>query len=122
MIIGLPREIKDNEYRVAMTPGGILQLAMAGHSILVETHAGEGSGFEDHEYEAAGATIVSNATLPYIMSMAGRGIRVALCEEPALVKGVNVHKGKITYESVARAFDMNYTPLENACLGMNTKD
>lgn len=369
MIIGLPKEIKDNEYRVAMTPGGISQLVMAGHSILVETHAGEGSGFENHEYEAAGATIVSNAreawdaelvvkvkepqpdeygfirlgqclftflhlaadkeltmammergvtgiayetvetadgnlpiltpmsevagrmsiqigarylektrggrgkllggvpgvrpadvtiigagvvgtnaaqmalglgahvmildidterlryleqvlsgrlttlssnpiniteavkradlvigavlvkgakapclvtkamvqkmkagsvivdvavdqggciettrpathsdpvhvvegvlhygvtnipgavprtstyalsnaTLPYIMSMAGRGIRVALCEEPALAKGVNVHKGKITYEAVARAFDMNYTPFENAC-------
>jgi alanine dehydrogenase len=60
MIIGLPKEIKDNEYRVAMTPGGISQLVMAGHSILVETHAGEGSGFENHEYEAAGATIVSN--------------------------------------------------------------
>jgi alanine dehydrogenase len=60
MIIGLPKEIKDNEYRVAMTPGGISQLVMAGHSVLVETHAGEGSGFEDHEYEAAGATIVSN--------------------------------------------------------------
>jgi alanine dehydrogenase len=61
MIIGLPKEIKDNEYRVAMTPGGISQLVMAGHSILVESHAGEGSGFENHEYEAAGATIVSNA-------------------------------------------------------------
>ncbi len=376
MIIGLPKEIKDNEYRVAMTPGGISQLVMTGHSILVETHAGEGSGFENHEYEAAGATIVSNAreawdaelvvkvkepqpdefgfmrsgqclftflhlaadkdltmammergvtgiayetvetadgnlpiltpmsevagrmsiqigarylektrggrgkllggvpgvrpadvtiigagvvgtnaaqmalglgahvmildidterlryleqvlsgrlttlssnpiniaeavkradlvigavlvkggkaprlvtkamvqkmkagsvivdvavdqggciettrpathsdpvhvvegvlhygvtnipgavprtstyalsnaTLPYIMSMAERGIKVALCEEPALAKGVNVHKGKITYEAVARAFDMNYTPFKNACLGVNTKD
>ncbi len=61
MIIGLPKEIKDNEYRVAMTPGGISQLVMAGHSVLVETYAGEGSGFENHEYEAAGATIVSNA-------------------------------------------------------------
>lgn len=376
MIIGLPKEIKDNEYRVAMTPGGISQLVMAGHSILIEIHAGEGSGFENHEYEAAGATIVSNAreawdaelvvkvkepqpdefgfigsgqclftflhlaadkdltvammergvtgiayetvetadgnlpiltpmsevagrmsiqigarylekthggrgkllggvpgvrpadvtiigagvagtnaaqmalglgahvmildidterlryleqmlsgrlttlssnplniaeavkradlvvgavlvkgakaprlvtmamvqkmkpgsvivdvavdqggciettrpathsdpvhvvegilhygvtnipgavprtstyalsnaTLPYIMSMAGRGIGVALCEEPALSKGVNVHSGKITYEAVARAFDMSYTPFENACLGVNTKD
>ena len=61
MIIGLPKEIKDNEYRVAMTPGGISQLVMAGHSILVETHAGEGSGFANHEYEASGATIVSKA-------------------------------------------------------------
>ena len=65
MIIGLPKEIKDNEYRVAMTPGGIAQLVTAGHSISVETHAGEGSGFENHEYEAAGATIVENARDPH---------------------------------------------------------
>jgi alanine dehydrogenase len=56
---------------------------------------------------------LSNATLPYIMSMAEKGIMVALFEDPALAKGVNVHKGKITYEAVARAFDMNYTPFEN---------
>jgi alanine dehydrogenase len=56
---------------------------------------------------------LSNATLPYIMSMAEKGIRAALCEDPSLTRGVNVHKGKITYEAVARAFDMNYTPFEN---------
>ena len=59
MIIGVPREIKDNEYRVAMTPGGARQLSEAGHQVWVETGAGEGSGFSDEEYEACGAKIVA---------------------------------------------------------------
>lgn len=59
MIIGVPREIKDNEYRVAMTPGGARQLSEAGHQVWVETDAGEGSGFSDEEYEACGAKIVA---------------------------------------------------------------
>jgi alanine dehydrogenase len=58
MIVGLPKEIKDNEYRVAMTPGGVRQLVEAGHQVRVETGAGEGSGFADPQYEAAGAKIV----------------------------------------------------------------
>ncbi len=61
MIIGVPKEIKDNEYRVAMTPGGVRQLAESGHQVLVETRAGEGSGFSDQQYESAGATIGSSA-------------------------------------------------------------
>ncbi|GAB4531905.1 MAG: alanine dehydrogenase [Anaerolineae bacterium] len=58
MIVGVPKEIKDNEYRVAMTPGGVRQLSEAGHQVWVETGAGEGSGFSDEQYEAAGARIV----------------------------------------------------------------
>ncbi len=47
MIIGVPREIKDHEYRVSMTPGGVSQLAGNGHELWIETGAGEGSGFSD---------------------------------------------------------------------------
>jgi alanine dehydrogenase len=61
MIIGTPKEIKDNEYRVGITPGGVRQLAQAGHQVLVETGAGEGSGFSDAEYETSGAKIVSTS-------------------------------------------------------------
>ena len=61
MIIGLPKEIKDNEYRVAMTPGAVRQIAEGGHRVLVEAGAGEGSGFQDDEYRQAGATLVSVA-------------------------------------------------------------
>ncbi len=58
MIIGVPKEIKDNEYRVAMTPGGARQLVETGHEVRIETGAGEGSGFPDAQYRAAGARIV----------------------------------------------------------------
>ncbi len=61
MIIGVPREIKDHEARVGVTPAGARALTDAGHVVLVETHAGAQSGFPDHEYQDAGAEIVGNA-------------------------------------------------------------
>ncbi len=61
MIIGIPKEIKDNEYRVSLTPGGTETLTQAGHRVLVQSGAGEGSGFADEEYARAGAEIVSDA-------------------------------------------------------------
>ncbi|PSL44575.1 L-alanine dehydrogenase [Salsuginibacillus halophilus] len=61
MNIGVPREIKNNENRVAMTPGGVMQMKQFGHSIIVERGAGEGSGFSDEQYEEAGALIVETA-------------------------------------------------------------
>jgi alanine dehydrogenase len=61
MIIGVPKEIKDNEARVGVTPAGVKALTEAGHKLLVETQAGVASGFEDAEYKAAGAEIVPTA-------------------------------------------------------------
>ncbi len=61
MIIGVPKEIKDHEARVGVTPAGAKALVEAGHIVLVETHAGAQSGFPDHEYQDAGAEIVGEA-------------------------------------------------------------
>ncbi|KHE72927.1 alanine dehydrogenase, partial [Halobacillus sp. BBL2006] len=61
MKIGVPREIKNNENRVAMTPAGVITLTNAGHEVFVETNAGVGSSFTDAQYEEAGATIVASA-------------------------------------------------------------
>ncbi|MCY8204713.1 MULTISPECIES: alanine dehydrogenase [unclassified Bacillus (in: firmicutes)] len=61
MIIGVPKEIKNNENRVALTPGGVSQLISNGHRVLVETGAGLGSGFENEAYESAGAEIIADA-------------------------------------------------------------
>ena len=58
MIIGVPKEIKDNEARVGVTPAGVKSLTEAGHKVLVETQAGAQSGFEDAEYQNAGGEIV----------------------------------------------------------------
>ncbi len=61
MIIGIPAEIKSDERRVSLTPAGAAALRAHGHRVIVEHHAGIGSGFEDREYGASGATIASSA-------------------------------------------------------------
>jgi alanine dehydrogenase len=61
MIVGVPKEIKSDEYRVAMLPVGAEELSLAGHTVLIEAGAGQGSGIIDAQYEAAGAIIVPDA-------------------------------------------------------------
>jgi alanine dehydrogenase len=61
MIIGVPKEIKSNENRVALTPAGALELSRRGHTVYIETTAGDSSGFEDEEYVGAGAQILGTA-------------------------------------------------------------
>ncbi|HZG85164.1 alanine dehydrogenase [Paenibacillus sp.] len=61
MIVGVPKEIKNNEYRVALTPAGAAMLAAAGHTVVVEAGAGAGSGFEDADYAAEGARVEPSA-------------------------------------------------------------
>ncbi|WP_043933234.1 alanine dehydrogenase [Bacillus sp. EB01] len=61
MIIGVPKEIKNNENRVALTPAGVLTLVQAGHKVLIEKEAGVGSGFTDEDYIQAGAEIIETA-------------------------------------------------------------
>lgn len=63
MIVGVAREIKEFEYRVAMTPQGVIRMGHDGHTILVEQGAGQGSGFADSDYLAAGARLVDRKTL-----------------------------------------------------------
>lgn len=61
MIIGIPKEIKNNENRVALPPSGVFDLTNRGHQVLVEKDAGKGSAITDEEYAAAGATIIDSA-------------------------------------------------------------
>ncbi|MBN1155307.1 alanine dehydrogenase [candidate division KSB1 bacterium] len=68
MIIGVPKEIKANENRVALQPSGAEMLIARGHKVLIEKHAGEGSGFEDSQYIAAGAKIIDKAADVYAQS------------------------------------------------------
>jgi alanine dehydrogenase len=62
MRIGVPKEIKDHESRVSLTPAGVRELVGQGHEVFVETRAGVGSGYDDESYRAAGATIASDAS------------------------------------------------------------
>ena len=59
MIVGVPKEIKVHEYRVGLLPAGVEELRARGHEVLIETHAGDGCGFSDEDYAAAGAEIVA---------------------------------------------------------------
>ena len=61
MKVGIPREVKDNEYRVAITPAGVKELVSFGHEVSVEKDAGVGSSIPDEEYVAAGASIIGSA-------------------------------------------------------------
>src|SRR5580658_9295432 len=60
MIIGIPKEIKEQEYRVALLPSGAYQLIKRGHQVVVERGAGSGAGYPDIQYEQAGATLVDS--------------------------------------------------------------
>ncbi|CAI6034250.1 alanine dehydrogenase [Cohnella sp. JJ-181] len=62
MIIGVPKEIKNNENRIALTPGGVASFALAGHQVVVEKDAGIGSGFGNEAFAAAGARIANQAS------------------------------------------------------------
>ncbi|MFY1694241.1 MULTISPECIES: alanine dehydrogenase [unclassified Solwaraspora] len=61
MLVGIPREVKNHEYRVAVTPAGVHEFVRAGHQVLIEAGAGAGSAITDDEFAAAGATIVATA-------------------------------------------------------------
>ena len=61
MIVGIPKEVKDNEYRVAATPEGVRELVDAEHTVLIEEGAGLGSGLPEDRYKRAGAQFVSSA-------------------------------------------------------------
>ena len=60
MLIGVPKEIKNHEYRVGLTPGSVRELVAYGHQVLVESKAGAGIRMNDEDYRAAGAEIVAN--------------------------------------------------------------
>jgi alanine dehydrogenase len=77
MIIGVPKEIKNNENRVGLTPAGVAEFKKAGHEVYVQSSAGEGSGFPDEEYRNAGATM-----LPDIAAVYGIAEMIIKVKEP----------------------------------------
>src|SRR3546814_21031031 len=62
MRVGVPKEIKNNEFRVGLTPASVAELTAAGHEVVVETNAGLGIDFSDESYVSAGAEILTNAS------------------------------------------------------------
>ncbi len=92
MIVGVPKEIKTREYRVGMVPAGVRQLTSAGHTVLVETNAGVGSGVPDSEYVRVGAQIV--ATADEVWKRAEMIVKV---KEPIAPEYERIQDGQIIY-------------------------
>src|SRR6267142_6049464 len=86
MLIGVPREIKRDEYRVAMLPVGVEELTRAGHQVLIEASAGVGSGIPDAEYAAEGAHIVAAAKEIYQRADLIVKVKEPLREEFSLIR------------------------------------
>lgn len=86
MIIGVPKEIKTNENRVALTPAGALEFTKRKHTVYVQSTAGEGSGFDDDEYEAAGAKILPSIEEVYAIAEMIIKVKEPIEQEWALIK------------------------------------
>ena len=86
MIIGVPKEIKNNENRVALTPAGVQELVKRGHSVNVQATAGEGSGFSDEEYTQAGATMIPTIEETYAIADMIMKVKEPIEPEYKLVK------------------------------------
>ena len=92
MIVGVPKEIKDNEARVGVTPAGVKELTEAGHTVLVETLAGAQSGFLDAEYQNAGAEIVGDVGFVW-----GKSDVVVKVKEPIEPEYVYFREGLVLF-------------------------
>lgn len=86
MIVGIPKEIKNNENRVGMTPAGVAELIKRGHTVYVQHTAGEGSGFADSEYEAVGAKILPTIAEVYAIAEMIVKVKEPIEPEYALIK------------------------------------
>jgi alanine dehydrogenase len=86
MIIGVPKEIKNNENRVALTPAGAQELIKRGHTVYVETNAGEGSGFSNEEYVKAGAKMIPTATEVFSLAEMIMKVKEPIEQEYKLIK------------------------------------
>ena len=86
MIIGIPKEIKDYEDRVAMVPSGVYELVIKGHHVIIEKNAGKNIGFSDENYVAAGATIVQDADAVWSSSE-----MIVKVKEPQLQRDALLH-------------------------------
>jgi alanine dehydrogenase len=115
MIIGVPREIKSNEYRVALVPAGVRSLVEKGHKVLVERAAGEGSGISDEEYLRAGAVVKGSAKAIF-----GEAEMIVKVKEPLPEEWVLLNEGQIlfTYLHLAPALELTKALLEKKVIGI----
>ena len=119
MIIGVPKEIKNNENRVGMTPGGVSELIKRGHTVYVQHTAGENSGFSDQEYESVGAKILP--TIEEVYAIAEMIVKV---KEPIAPEYKLIKKDQLlfTYFHFASEEELTHAMIETGavCLAYET--
>ncbi|MEF2506868.1 alanine dehydrogenase [Vibrio mimicus] len=104
MIIGVPKEIKNHEYRVGMIPASVRELVSHGHQVYVETNAGFGIGFSDDDYIAVGASI-----LPTAADVFAKAEMIVKVKEPQAVERAMLKKGQILFTYLHLAPDFPQT-------------
>jgi len=104
MIVGLPKEIKDNEYRVGLTPAGVRAFVDAGHAVVVEKSAGDGSGFADSLYARAGATILESPD-----DIWSQGDMIVKVKEPITPEYQRMREGQLLFTYLHLAPDTELT-------------
>lgn len=104
VIIGVPTEVKNNEYRVAATPAGVSELVHAGHEVLVQSGAGLGSAFSDEEYTSAGAALVDSA-----QEVWERAAMIIKVKEPIAQEYPLMRRGQILFTYLHLAADRALT-------------
>jgi alanine dehydrogenase len=104
VIVGLPKEIKDNEYRVGLTPAGVRALTDANHKVIVEKSAGEGSGFEDSLYQKAGGQIINSAE-----DVWARAEMIVKVKEPIAPEYPRMREGQLLFTYLHLAPDKELT-------------
>ena len=106
MTIGIPKEIKTDEYRVGITPAGVMELIKAGHEVLVQTDAGIGSGFDNGDYVKAGATLIQTAGEIY-----HRSEMIMKVKEPIEPEYELLREGQILFTYLHLAADKRLTQI-----------
>lgn len=104
MIIGVPKEIKNHEYRVGMVPASVRELTRRGHQVLVQTLAGSGIGFEDQDYIQAGAEVVGSAEEVF-----AKAEMIVKVKEPQAIERAMLRKGQILFTYLHLAPDLPQT-------------
>ena len=115
MLIGVPKEIKPDEYRVALTPAGTEMLAQSGHDVVIEAGAGMGSGFTDDFYESAGATILETAEEVW-----GKAEMIMKVKEPIAVEWPRMRTGQVifTYFHFAASEELTKAVIESGAVAI----
>ncbi len=119
MIIGVPKEIKNNENRVALTPSGAKELTNHGHKVYVQSTAGSGSGFSDNQYEEAGANILPSIEATYEVAEMIMKVKEPIEQEYDLIKEnqlVFTYFHFASYEPLTKAMINN----KSVCLAYET--